>query len=64
MVYDFDFSEKSLAEVCEYNDTINNPNPVLGCHFYQAALGFSAFSWSHPHPLAAADHVGFCGLFP
>jgi len=47
-MYDFDFSSKPTDEICAYNDTVNNPNPKMGCQFYQAALGFSGFGWYPP----------------
>jgi len=46
LIYDFDFSTAGVMEsVCGYGDTINNPNPVIGCQFYQAGVAFTAVGW-------------------
>ena len=44
-MHDFQFAADKRATVCALDDYVNNPNPELGCNFYQAGLAFSAFSW-------------------
>jgi hypothetical protein len=46
LMYDFGFSAgKKLSDVCRLDDTVNNPNPSLGCDFYRASLAFDVLSW-------------------
>jgi hypothetical protein len=46
-MYDFDFSAAGVMEsVCNYDDKTHNPNPIVGCQFYQAGVAFSAVGWS------------------
>ena len=44
-MHDYQFLVDNRATVCALNDNINNPNPELGCNFYQAGIAFSAFCW-------------------
>ena len=39
-----------LDQVCTVDTTMKNPNPILGCQFYQAAVAFMAVSWYIPIP--------------
>jgi hypothetical protein len=51
MMYDFKSEPAGLLDqVCSVDTTINNPSPALGCQFYQASVGFMAFSWYLPSP--------------
>jgi hypothetical protein len=45
MMHDFQFAENKRAKVCALDDYVNNPNPEIGCNFYQAGIAFSAVSW-------------------
>lgn len=45
MMYDFQFSAGKRDDVCQLSDLVNNPNPELGCNFFQASIAFSAFTW-------------------
>jgi hypothetical protein len=57
MIYDFQFTVPGkYDQVCQLADPINNPNPLVGCHFFQAGVAFAALSWySFPVPPFGAD---------
>jgi len=46
LMYDFKNEPGGmLDQVCTVDDTVKNPNPGLGCQFYQASVAFMAVSW-------------------
>jgi len=46
LMYDFKNQPAGmLDQVCTVDTTMKNPNPILGCQFYQAAVAFMAVSW-------------------
>ena len=46
MMYDFQFSAPGkYDQVCQLADPINNPDPIVGCRFFQAGVSFAAISW-------------------
>lgn len=60
MMYDFQFSVPgTYDQVCQLADPVNNPDPLVGCHFFQAGVSFAALSWYSlslmPHRPAYAE---------